>query len=284
VYRRDQSSSHEEETNETSSGEMSLVDEAKLPGIYSLPHCDGMLTSHLVVPEDEGAVVMGVPKPKREWIRSVGIKASPSMMVLTERCEDGEAQLKWVKAFSSMQRVVHRRDAGRGAYRRDDKDLLLSAGNDLLGRARTQMTADDIGRERTRRVDDGPWRISPSFSARWSPGYSLGSIVVRYAAHGGVLFTGRTCGFDPRGGDLSAFPLETDHSVQALVDSLRSLADAPAEWDFEWIIPARGEAIHFRDARDARQALRDAAERTKAFVGKDIRPQKPTTAAPPPDK
>lgn len=129
-----------------------------------------------------------------------------------------------------MRRVVHRHDAGRGRYRRDEKDLLLSAGNDLFGRARTKMSVDDIGKERTRRLDDGPWRLSPSFVARWCPGPSLGSIVVHNSQHGGVLFTGRLCGFDSRGGDLTAFPLESEHSVKEHVQSLNSLADERSEF------------------------------------------------------
>ncbi|KAJ8598457.1 hypothetical protein CTAYLR_006861 [Chrysophaeum taylorii] len=231
-----------------------------------------MLTAHLVIPDAEESppIIVGVPKHSREWVQSVRRACgSPGMMVLTERFEEGKIQLAWLKAFPDMQRVVHRRDAGRGNYRRDDVDWLLSAGNDLLGRARTRMGVADIEVERKRHVDDGPWRLSPSLVACWCPGPTLGSIVIHYSRFGGVLFTGRLCGFDVRSGDISAFALEGEHKVRAHIDSLMALADMPADWDFEWIVPARGDAIHFRNARDARKALRDTAERAKVFIARD---------------
>lgn len=244
-------------------------DNGKLPGVYALPHADSTLTSYLLVPESEAALIVGVPKAERESYESVRRAcATPSMLVVTERSE-GEAQLSWLKAFPGMRRVVHRQDAGRGAYRRDEKDWLLSAGDDLRGRAKTKMDAKDIGKERIRRLDDGPWRLSPTTMAKWCPGFSLGSIVVHHSSpQGNILFSGRVCGLGEND-DLDAFPLETDHSVKELVKSLRSLADESPEWDFEWLVPARGHAVHFPSSQDARQALREAADRAESFLAKD---------------
>lgn len=243
--------------------ELSLISDT-LPGIYKLRHADDSLSAaHLIL--DDG-VIVGVPN--RGLIQDVRARCLPQLMALTERCELGDAQLDWRLAFPKMQRVVHRQDAGRGAYRYKD-DWLLSSGNDFFGKARTSMSVADVGIERTRVRDDGPWALTDSLVAKSVPGPTLGSIVVHYNAHGGVLFTGRLAGYDSRAGKLSAFPLENQHSIKWHVQSLLDLADAPGTFDFEWLIPAQGEPVHYANAQDARQALRDLAERTRAFESMD---------------
>ena len=47
-------------------------------------------------------------------------------------------------------------------------------------------------------------------------------------------------GFDGVTAAVSAFGLEADHSAGAAATSLRDLAAAGADWDFAWLLPARG--------------------------------------------
>jgi len=219
------------------------------------------------------------------------------MLVLPQRCEVGEAQSGWLRAFPAMRRVVHRHDAGRGKFRRPSDWLLSkirrttraldvrthlarqrrSAGDDFLGRARLRMTPADAGTEWTRRLDAGPWTLSetaPRLVAMHAPGATLGSCVIRYDAHGGVLFSGRVLGYDERSDEVSGFALELDHDAGVHSATLAALADLPSEWDFEWLVPSRGRPVHFKDAQAAREAIQFAKARCDLLMTYD-----PSTAS-----
>ena len=151
---------------------------------------------------------------------------------------------------------VHRHDAGRGPHRQDDDRLLSAAG------ARRKFKAGDVGVTTSRPRDDGPWDLRAGAVARWTPGPTLGSLVVRAAVGDArVLFSGRLAGYDERSGAVSAFATEAEHSAAAVADALFALADADDDWDFEWLLPSRGRPVRFASAAAARDALRSAARR-----------------------
>ena len=263
--------SEEEEEEEMMAAEeeeeemiMVEVDEELLPGIFAMPHAT-LDAAHLVVAQD-WSVLIGVPAQSDELLALVRAETSPDMMVVTARCEDAAAQLFWLEAFPEMQRVVHRMDAGRGALRRES-DWLLSAGNDALGRAELKFTpadADDDEDERQRTADDGPWLLKPLLRARWTPGPTNGHVVLHYEKFGGILFSGRLCGV--LGDDFNPFAFEDDHAVEDHVCSLELLAD-DKDFNFEWVLPARGRAIKFKDPEEAREGLRFAVKRAELLLG-----------------
>ena len=126
---------------------------------------------------------------------------------------------------------------------------------------RQRYTAADAGGAPvSRKRDDGPWRLRPGLSARWASGASMGACVLRLDDAGGVVFSGRAAGFDGVTAAVSAFGLEADHSAGAAATSLRDLAAAGADWDFAWLLPARGAPAKFDTPDAARDALRRAAD------------------------
>ena len=80
--------------------------------------------------------------------------AGTETWVLPHRVADGGAQAAVRGAAPRATRVVHRLDAGRGDYRRDDADTLLSAAGANL-RPGAKATA--------RKLDDGPWPLPGAF-------------------------------------------------------------------------------------------------------------------------
>ena len=213
-----------------------------LLGVSELPHAT--LDRAYFIEKEE--ILIGVPKA--EWIPSM---SCPKFFVITDRVEDkGSTQLKWIDAFPETRRIVHRFDAGRGKLRRDS-DWLLSTGDDFLGRAKMDMTPRDVDVEIERIRDDGPWQLTEDLTAHWTPGPTQGSCVLQYKD---VLFTGRLCG--AKNGTLLPFAHECDHDVRDHVASLNAIADL----EFTWILPARGDPIHFNSTTEARDALRHAAD------------------------
>jgi len=241
-----------------------------LPNVYALPHTRLDIAYFLA----EESTLIGVPFKSKELQRQVReMVGQVEHMILTERCEDSEGQLAWIDGFPNLRRIVHRMDAGRGKVRRDS-DLLLSAGNDSLGRASLKLRPSDVGKERTRKLDDGPWTIPNNnhLIARWTPGPSIGACVIhcldvdKPKKSGGILFTGCLVGFDKKKKQLSPFALEGDHSIPQHADSLDSLAALSTEFDFEWLLPARGLPLKFESPEEARRALRSAAQVARRFA------------------
>jgi hypothetical protein len=110
------------------------VDE-RLPGVFAVPHC-GDLGAAYVVPAR--GLLVGVPDPGA--LAAIAAVANVTTWFLPGRVADSAAQEAVRAAFPDATRVVHRLDAGRGAYRRAD-DVLLSAGDDARGRAKTASAA-----------------------------------------------------------------------------------------------------------------------------------------------
>ena len=224
---------------------------AALPTIVALPHAGEDDAAYVV----EDTLLVGVPAD------AALAPAGTETWVLPHRVADGGAQAAVRGAAPRATRVVHRLDAGRGDYRRDDADTLLSAAGANL-RPGAKATA--------RKLDDGPWPLPGAFDlvARWTPGPTQGHCVLRADVGGArVLFSCRLAGYDPRAGAVSAFALEAEHSAARASEALFALADdADGAWDFEWLLPARGRAVRFASPTDARDALRGAARRAASVA------------------
>ncbi|KAJ1462437.1 hypothetical protein M885DRAFT_505280 [Pelagophyceae sp. CCMP2097] len=235
------------------------VDESALPGVYALKAADGA-RAYLLANEK---VLVGVPADDaalRSAIREL-CGGPPHLLVSPGRIADGGALDAWVYNFPETQRVVHRLDAGRGAYRRPS-DRLLS----VTDRTTLKFRPSDAGTETERPRDDGPWSLAPRLDARWSPGPSQGSVVVLYAAAGGAraLLAGESCGYDRSRKALAAgAPAGAGGggSQRLAAKSLRDVASAPLEWNFDWLLPSRGDAVHFQTPKDARDALEACADK-----------------------
>ena len=172
---------------------------AALPTIVALPHAGEDDAAYVV----EDTLLVGVPAD------AALAPAGTETWVLPHRVADGGAQAAVRGAAPRATRVVHRLDAGRGDYRRDDADTLLSAAGANL-RPGAKATA--------RKLDDGPWPLPGAFDlvARWTPGPTQGHCVLRADVGGArVLFSGRLAGYDPRAGAVSAFALEAEHRPRA---------------------------------------------------------------------
>jgi len=241
--------------------------DAALPGVFAVPHVGGEEDGGGAYVVPAAKLLVGVPTAAGLEAISAAGHAVETWFV-PDRVADAAPQAAVRDAFPGATRVVHRMDAGRGAYRRRD-DVLLSAGDDARGRANVSPTARDAGGAggtTTRKLDDGPWDLGGGLVARWAAGPSLGSCVLRYDVAGGVLFSGRCAGYDRAARAVSAFALEADHSAGAHARSLRDLAEASPEWDVAWLLPSRGAPARFpapADARDALRAAADAAARLK---------------------
>ena len=236
-----------------------------LAGVFRVAHCEGGDAAYVVARGGEesggGCVVVGVPAAEAldEIKRTCG---DVRTWFLPHRVADGAAQAAVRAAFPGARRVVHRMDAGRGAYRHDDDVLLSGAGK------RAKFRVADAGKTTTRRRDDGPWELAPGLRAMWVPGPSQGACVLRVetAAGAAALFSGAAAGYDARVGAVSPFALEDDHSAAEHATSLRALAGADEAWDFTFLLPSRGAAVEFPDASAARAALRAAAAQAEAMA------------------
>ena len=237
---------------------------AALPGVLRVAHCDGGDAAYAVAPAGGAAgLLVGVPAAGALAAVEAHCRGAPATWFLPGRVGDGAAQEAVRAAFPDARRVVHRMDAGRGAYRRDD-DLLLSAAG-----ARLTFRAKDAGVTTTRARDDGPWALAPTLAARWCPGPSQGACAL-VADVGGqrALFSGRLAGHDGRAGAVAPFALEGEHSAAAHAASLRAVARAGDDWDFTWLLPGRGDAVRFESPAAARAALEAAADAAAAMAAR----------------
>lgn len=223
---------------------------AALPTILALAHAGTDDAAYAVA----GTLLVGVPA-------DAALAPPAAETWVLPHAVDGAAQAAVRAAAPGATRVVHRLDAGRGDYRRDDADTLLSAAGANL-RPGAQVTS--------RKVDDGPWPLPGALSlvARWTPGPTQGHCVLRADVGGArVLFSGRLVGYDPDTETVSAFALEAEHSAARASEALFALADEEDEaWDFEWLLPARGRAVRFENPTTARDALRGAARRAASVA------------------
>ena len=236
---------------------------AALPGVLRVAHCDGGDAAYAVAPAGGAAgLLVGVPAAGALAAVEAHCRGAPATWFLPGRVGDGAAQEAVRAAFPDARRVVHRMDAGRGAYRHDDDVLLSGAGK------RAKFRVADAGKTTTRRRDDGPWELAPGLRAMWVPGPSQGACVLRVetAAGAAALFSGAAAGYDARVGAVSPFALEDDHSAAEHATSLRALAGADEAWDFTFLLPSRGAAVEFPDASAARAALRAAAAQAEAMA------------------
>ena len=130
-----------------------------------------------------------------------------------------------------------------------------------------RFKVSEAGVTTRRQRDDGPWEIGHGLKAMWTPGASMGQTVLhlqRPAGGGGVLFSGRNAGYDDITESVSSFAVEDDHSSSEHAESLATLADAADDWDFEWLLPARGAPLRFASPQLAREALGAASRHAAA--------------------
>ena len=118
---------------------------AALPTILALPHAGEDDAAYVV----EDTLLVGVPAD------AALAPAGTETWVLPHRVADGGAQAAVRGAAPRATRVVHRLDAGRGDYRRDDADTLLSAAGANLrpGAKATARKLDDASGLRAAAAD-----------------------------------------------------------------------------------------------------------------------------------